>query len=173
MAVINRNTLVLTGVSVARDVVTGTMGNGLISASGRPTTSLFTTRHPSQRYPQAEQLPGPRHDHADQGGVNQAADGAGRSRSCDGFLASRSPAAMAGFRMGGSCPTAAWHFGPTMAMAMAPVGKTLPWRPSPLLEQALRISRYPRPGVEARKQAKANQAWLTPAGWALAASRRG
>ena len=173
MAVINRNTLVLTGVSVARDVVTGTMGNGLISASGRPTTSLFTTRHPSQRYPQAEQVPGPRHDHADQGGVNQAADGAGRSRSCDGFLASRSPAAIAGFRMGGSCPTAAWHFGPTRAVAMAPVGKTLPWRPSPLLERVLRISRYPRPGVEARKQAKANQARLTPAGWALAASRRG
>ena len=91
MAVINRNTLVLTGVSVARDVVTGTMGNGLISASGRPTMSLFTTRHPSQRYPQAEQVPGPRHDHAE-GGVNQAADGAGRSRSCDGFLASRSTA---------------------------------------------------------------------------------
>ena len=127
MAVINRNTLVLTGVSVARDVVTGTMGNGLISASGRPTTSLFTTRHPSQRYPQAEQVPGP----------------------------------------------AAWHFGPTRAVAMAPVGKTLPWRPSPLLERVLRISRYPRPGVEARKQAKANQARLTPAGWALAASRRG
>jgi hypothetical protein len=165
MAVINRNTLVLTGVSVARDVVTGTMGNGLISASVRPATSLLTTRHPSQRYPQAEQVTGPRHDHADQGGVNQAADGTGRSWGCDGFLASRSPAAIAGFRMGGSCPTAAWHFGPTMAMAMAPVGKTLPWRPSPLLEQALH--------VEARKQAKANQAWLTPAGWALAASRRG
>ena len=126
MAVINRNTLVLTGVSVARDVVTGTMGNGLISASGRPTMSLFTTRHPSQRYPQAEQVPGPRHDHAE-GGVNQAADGAGRSRSCDGFLASRSPAPIAGFRMGGSCPTAAWHFGPTMAMAMAPgLSKTSP-----------------------------------------------
>jgi len=167
MAVMNRNTLVLTGVSVMRDVVTGTMVNGLNPASVWLSTSLFSTRHPSQRYPQAEQVTGPRHDHADFGSVDQAADRAGRSSGCDGFLASRSPA-KAGFRMGGSCPTAAWRFGPATANAMAPVGKTLPWRPKSSLALALRID-----SVQARKQAKANQAWLTPAGWALAASRRG
>src|SRR6266481_8037485 len=64
MAVTNRNTLVLTGVSVVRDVVTVTMGTGLNSACARLSAKPISARHPSQRYPEAEQTTGQRRDHA-------------------------------------------------------------------------------------------------------------
>src|SRR3989442_14674780 len=78
MAVINRNTLVLNGVSVVRDVVTGTMGNGLDQVMARTSTSPFTTRQSSQRTPQAVHEYGPRHDHAYQLSMADARDRAGR-----------------------------------------------------------------------------------------------
>jgi hypothetical protein len=173
MAVINRNTLVLTGVSVVRDVVTVTMGNGLNSASAQRPASPISTRHLSQRYPQAEQANGQRHYHDAIGGVDHAADWAGRPLGCDGFLASRSPAFMAGLAQGGTCPTAAWRFGSMMAKTMAPVGKRLPGH-LPSFGKALRISRLQRlDAKQGRKPAKAMLAWLTPAGRALATSTRG
>jgi hypothetical protein len=92
MAVNNRNSLVLNGVCVVRDVVTSTMGFGFNQAWVQAPAIPFTLRHPSQRYPQAEREPGQRHDHADGDDVDDAADRAGRPGCRVGVLASRSPA---------------------------------------------------------------------------------
>ena len=164
MAVINRNTLVLTGVSVVRDVVTVTMGNGLNSACAQLPAKPISTRHPSQRYPQAEQTTGQRHDHAELSGVDQAAYRAGRPGCREGFLASRGLALPASLTLGGSCPTAATRIGLIMAGRMVPVGKRLPGRLLPSFVKALR---------RGSKQTNAELAWRQPAGWALSASTRG
>jgi len=96
MAVINRNTLVLNGVSVVRDVVTGTMGSGFNPAAGKTLGMPFSLRLQSQCYPLAEQKPGRRHDHADQdGGAAGAADWAGRP-GCSSRVLGSLPASCAG-----------------------------------------------------------------------------
>ena len=77
MAVMNRNPLVLNSVSVACDVVTGTMDRGTNPASGKALGIPFSRRL-SQCYPLAEQKPGWRQDHADPLGAAHAADRAGR-----------------------------------------------------------------------------------------------
>src|SRR5437762_4880091 len=102
MAVINRNTLVLTGVSVVRDVVTGAMGTGLNVACAELSRSPISTRHPSQRYPQAEQKTGQRLDHAESG-MDDAAYRAGRPGCREGLLASRGLALPASLTTGGAC----------------------------------------------------------------------
>ena len=115
MAEINRNTLVLTGVRVVRDVVTGTMGIGLNTAGARPPASLQSSRHPSQRYPQAVQETGLRQGRAKDSGAAPAADRAGRP-GCSA-LVRRSPAPGAGraipggwlLAMGGAGSSAAWR----------------------------------------------------------------
>ena len=173
MAVINRNTLVLTGVSVVRDVVTVTMGNGLNSACAQLPAKPISTRHPSQRYPQAEQTTGQRHDHAETSGVDQAACRAGRPGCREGFLASRGLALQASQTTGGACSTAATRNGPT-AITPASVSNRLPGRHLPSFAKALRISRLPRlDAKQGPKQANAGLAWRKPAGWALSASARG
>ena len=174
MAVINRNTLVLTGVSVVRDVVTVTMGTGLNSACAQLSTSPISTRHPSQWYPRAEQETGQRHDHAVEDGVDQAVNRAGRPGCRDGSLASRSLALRASLATGGSCPMAARRFGRMMAKRMAPAGKRFPGRLPPSFVKALRIASLQK--LDAKlglKQANAGPAWHRPAGWALSASTRG
>ena len=174
MAVINRNTLVLTGVSVVRDVVTVTMGNGLNSACLRLSAKPISTRYPSQRYPQAERTTGRRHDHAVSGGVDQAAVRAGRPGCREGFLASRRLALPASRTMGGSCATAALQLGRITAECLAPVGKRLPGRLLPSFAKALRMRRWnQRHMQQGSKQANAALAWRMPAGRALSASTRG
>ena len=171
MAVINRNTLVLTGVSVVRDVVTVTMGNGLNSACAL-STNPTSTRHPSPRYSQAEQKTGQRYDHAESG-MDDAAYRAGRPGCREGFLASRGLALQASQTTGGACSTAATRNGQT-AITPASVSNRLPGRPLPSFAKALRMSRLPRLNAkQGRKQTNAGLAWRKPAGWALSASARG
>jgi len=173
MAVINRNTLVLTGVSVVRDVVTVTMGTGLNSACAQLSASPISTRHPSQWYPRAEQETGQRHDHAVEDGVDQAVNRAGRPGCREGFLASRGLALQASQTTGGACSTAATRNGQT-AITPASVSNRLPGRPLPSFAKALRMSRLPRLNAkQGRKQTNAGLAWRKPAGWALSASARG
>src|SRR5437879_2827780 len=57
MAVINRNSLVLFSVSVNRDVVTGTMGNGIDAANHKTAGIPFLTRRQSQGFPLFDQEP--------------------------------------------------------------------------------------------------------------------
>jgi hypothetical protein len=121
MAVITRNTLVLDSVSVVRGVLTGTMGMGFTSASGKAAAIPFSMRPPSHAFPQAGQKTSTRQDHADTEGAVAAADRAGRSE-C--FLASRSSAWS--LAMGGSCLTAAWRLGRYPAEHPASVGNVLP-----------------------------------------------
>ena len=125
MAVINRNTLVLDSVSVVRDVVTGTMGMGFDSASGKTAAIPFSMRPPSHAFPQAGQKTSMRQDHADRCGAVAAAARAGRSE-CSGALASRSPAWS--LATGGACLTAAWRLGRYPAEHPASVGNVLPER---------------------------------------------
>jgi hypothetical protein len=172
MAVINRNTLVLTGVSVVSDVVTVTMGNGLNPACAELSRSPISTRHPSQKYPQAEQMTGQRLDHADSG-MDDAAHRAGRPGCRAGLLASRGLALPASLTSGGACSTAATRIRQT-AILMAPADMRLPGRHLPSFVMALRTSRLPRSAAKAgHKQAKAGLAWRKPAGGALSASTRG
>ena len=88
MAVINRNSLVLNGVSVACDKVTGTMGNGVDAAVCWATAMPFPTRHPSHRFPQAMQEPGQQQCLADDCGGDSLAARAGRPGSYPCVLAS-------------------------------------------------------------------------------------
>jgi hypothetical protein len=174
MAVINRNTLVLTGVSVVRDVVTVAMGNGLNSACALLSVKPISTRHPSQRYPQAEQTTGQRHDHAEISGVDQAACRAGRPGCREGFLARRGLALPASLTAGGSSPTAATQLGRIMAECMASAGMRLPGRLLPSFAKALRRRSLPRLAAkQGSKQTRAELAWRQPAGGALSASTRG
>jgi hypothetical protein len=144
MAVTNRKALVLTGVSVVRDVVTVTMANGLNAACAQLSASPISTRPPSQWYPQAEQQTGRRHDHADLGGMDQAAYRAGRPGCREGFLASRNLA----------------------------IEARVPERRLPSFAKALasRLSKLAKQGL---KQAIAGLVWQTPAGRALLVSTRG
>jgi hypothetical protein len=122
MAMINRNSLVLPGVNVVRDVVAGTMGFGRNLASYQMPAMPFSVRHPSQ-VPQAEQKTGLRHDHAERG-MDDAADRAGRP-GCSVILASRSSAPAADLATGGSSSTAAWRLHPFTGRFQASVGVSL------------------------------------------------
>jgi hypothetical protein len=96
MAVINRNSLVLFGVSVVRDEVTGTMGNGIYAVEFQTTTMPFSKRPPSQGFPPAVQEPGQRGYLAEGFSVDSPAVGAGRPGSHPCVLASRPCAITAG-----------------------------------------------------------------------------
>src|SRR5262245_48351517 len=103
MAVINRNSLVLSDVSVVRDVVTGTMGNGIYQATCQAPAMPFSKRRLSQWFPQSVQEPAQRQCPADSIGVDSHAARAGRPGSRLRVLASRSRSArLAG---DGSCST--------------------------------------------------------------------
>ena len=182
MAVIHRYTLVLSGVSVVRDGVAGTLGVGRDAAKRLTSADLFTARRQSQRrYPQAEHEPGPRPDHAGDPGAADAADGAGRP-GC-GVLASRSPALPAGrtLRRGrslaaeGVCRSLAWRLGRFTTGPTATAGRMPSGRPNALRAMAPRPgdrTGLPR-GETARGHVTASRAGLKPAGGALAASTRG
>src|SRR6516164_3366533 len=131
MAMINRYTLVQSGVNVVRDVVTRTMGFGGNLANVQIPASPFSTRHPSHGYPQAEQQTGPRHAQVTRD-LDDATDRAGRP-GCLRILASRSPAPDAGrisplgwsLAGGRACPTAVWRFGRFLAEPWTSVGELL------------------------------------------------
>jgi hypothetical protein len=94
MAVAKPKTLVLCGVSVVRDVVAGTLGNGSKPASCRTAATPFSMRHPW--YPGSVQESHPWQDHADRLGVdNPAGDGAGRPGCLIGELARQRCASLA------------------------------------------------------------------------------
>ena len=162
MAVINRNTLVLQSVSAGRGVVTGTVGMGFDSASGKTTAIPFSMRPPSHVYEQAGQETRLRPDHAARRGLVAAANRAGRS-ACFGALASRSltwPLAT-----GGSYSTAAWRFGRFTAKHPASVGNVLPQSGPTSCVDAL--CHRQRGG----KHVGAGQAGRKPAGARLTAAR--
>ena len=166
MAVTNRNSLVLNGVGVVNDVVTGTMGFGFDPADVQAPAIPFSRRHPSHRYPQAERRPGLWQSHVDRD-VDTATDRAGRPGSVAGVLASRSPALSAGRTMpmcwspamGGTRSAVAWRLVRMTAQRTAPVGNVLPGR-----LQAL---------CAVTKRTGASRSELKRTGEALAASRRG
>jgi hypothetical protein len=82
MALNNRYSLVLTNVSVVRDVVTGTVDNGLVSARMQPEASPISARQPSHGRGQIGQETGLRQRDADFGAAALAAARAGRLASC-------------------------------------------------------------------------------------------
>jgi hypothetical protein len=102
MAVINRNSRVLNNVSVVRDVVTGTMGNGVHAASHQAPAMPFSKRRQSQWFPQPVQEPAQRGYRADSG-VDSPAPRAGRSGSRPRVLASRTGHQTAELGRTGSC----------------------------------------------------------------------
>jgi hypothetical protein len=88
MALNNRYTLVL-NVPVARDVVTSTVDNGLVSARMQTEASPISSRHPSHSMAQIGQETGLRQRDADFGVAALAADRAGRPASCLGVRGQR------------------------------------------------------------------------------------
>ena len=181
MAMINRYTLVQTGVNVVRDVVTSTMGFGGNLAKLQIPASPFSTRHPSHGYPRAEQQTGPRLDQATRG-LDDATDRAGRP-GCLRILASRSPAPGAGriipgewsLARGRACPTAVWRFGPFAVNPRTSVGKPLPGKRLALCVQGLRMGSHLSRLLahEATRHAASTWAGRKPASGALSASTRG
>jgi hypothetical protein len=104
MAMINRNSLVLNNVSVVRDVVTGTMGNGIHQASCQAPAMPFSKRRLSRWFPQAVQEPAQRQCLADYLGGDSPAARAGRPGSP--FRVLVTPSRYAGRLTGGeSCST--------------------------------------------------------------------
>jgi hypothetical protein len=115
MAVMNLETLVLGGVSVACDVVTALKGIGSKPVNCQtPALDLSHARHPSQR-DQADQAMRPWYPPANPNGMGNPTVRAGRSASRLGVRASRSHAiaawrtVLSGWSLatGGACPTAA------------------------------------------------------------------
>jgi hypothetical protein len=119
MAVIYRNSLVLLGVSVVRDVATSTMDNGNTMAAAQTRAMPFPKRLLSQGFSWLVQEPGQRQCLADYCGVDRTAARAGRPGSHPCVRASRPGAISAGWtsRKGwslaweGSCPNRGLRFG--------------------------------------------------------------
>ena len=93
MAMKNLESLVLRGVSVAYDVVTGLKRIGSNRANeATPAMVLSHSRHPSHSDLGTDMDTGPRLGGAESLGAAMAAERAGRPGCCPGVLASRSPA---------------------------------------------------------------------------------
>jgi hypothetical protein len=182
MAVINHNTLVLFGVPVVRDVVTGTTGLGFNTANPETLAMPFSLRQPSQCYPRSLMEPGQRPHHADQHGVDDAADWAGGPGCRSGVLASRSPELSSGriipagwsVAKRGAWSTADWCLGSFTTKPPAATGKVLLGRLLASRVAALSTLRCDQLGAKrARKHLEAHLAGLKPAGGAALASIRG
>jgi hypothetical protein len=172
MAVVNRNTLVLNGVSVVRDVVTGTVGSGFGTACGKSAAMPFSMRPPSHSYPQAGQETSPRQHPAARRDADRAAGRAGRP-GCSGVLAQRG--CLWPLATGGAYPTAAWRFGRFTAKHPASVGNALPGHLLASRGEAPRIGTTLRlPGMlGVKRHAEAGPVGFKPAGGALLTSARG
>jgi hypothetical protein len=182
MAVMNRNTLVLFGVPVVRDVVTGTTGLGFNTANPETQAMPFSLRQPSQRYPRSHMEPRLRLHHTDRHGVDGTADWAGRPGCRSGVLASRSPDMSSGriiptgwsLARRGTCSASAWCFGLFTAKPPATTGKVLSGRlPASRVAALASLGCYQPGAKRARKHIEAHLAWLKPAGGAALASTRG
>jgi hypothetical protein len=145
MAVKNLETLVLRGVSVACDVVTGLKRIGSKAANCEmPAMDLSHSRHPSQR-DQAVQDIRPWYYPAKPSGVGSATVRAGRPESRSGVLASRSlaiaarPTVLFGWSLakGEACPTAAVFTRRLTTSRTATLDEQLPERSLPHPTQAL------------------------------------
>lgn len=177
MAGKNLNTLVLRGVTVVGDVLTGKMGIGCYPATVQMPALRSLLRHASSSCSQAEQAPSLRHVHAGDG-VEDPAARAGRPGCCSRVLARRSPAITAGriisprwsAAVGGPRPTAVWRTGRFTTTRSTPVGEGNSWRRSwaSALGIGSRLSRF----QQARKRQEAGLA-LKGAGRTLSASTRG
>lgn len=180
MAVKNLNTLVLRGVTVVGDVLTGKMGIGCYPATLQTPALRSLMRHASSSCSSAVPEPSQRHVHVVDDGVDDPADRAGRPGSCCRVLARRSPA-IRGDRIiiqrwsaakGGPRPTAVWRFGRFTITRTTPVGEGNSWRRS----EALALGSTRRLGqvltLPARKRPEAGLAFQ-PAGGTLSASTRG
>jgi hypothetical protein len=166
MAVMKLETLVLGGVSIARDVVTGLKGIGSNPAkSGLPAMDLSHSRHLSQSYRQAEADDPQRPWRADRVGAARAARRAGRPGSFPGVSVRRTPAIVAGRTVLSGWSLRKGAFSP-MAMqcydTAAPADRELPKRFQPPATRTLGSS--PRRLV--------GTAWFRPSG-TLPASTRG
>jgi hypothetical protein len=180
MAVINRNSLVHNGVFVVRDVVTGTMGNGIDAVTFQTTAMPFSTRLPSQRFPHAVQEPWQRRRLADDFGADSPAVGAGRPGSRPCVLASRPGAITAGLTSPkawllastGSCSTAG--LGLRRMKAQRPEGDRSRRCLHASNRAALRVA-IPNGMENARayKRDEADPAWFNPADGEPPASTRG
>ena len=180
MAVMNLNTLVLRGVTVVGDVLTGQMGIGCYSATTQMPALRSLWRHASSSYSHAEPTPRSRQVHVDDHGVDDPAARAGRPGCCYRVLARRSPALRAGriisqrcsAALGGLRPTAVWRFGRFTAWRATSVGEGNSWRRS--LASALGSGRHFRllHAQLARKRQEIGLAF-GGAGGTLSASTRG
>jgi hypothetical protein len=183
MAVINSESLVLHGVRVAFDVVTGLERIGSNPASGQTgAMHLSVTRHPSQSYPDANGDPGTRPESAENLGAARAAKRAGRPGSSAGVPDSRNlaitarRAILSGWSLAarGPVPPATWCQRRFTAVPSVAVGEVLSGHSQPSLSQTLRAGnqwRLPRP--QRSEKGGERPASLMPAMGRLSASARG
>jgi hypothetical protein len=179
MAVKNLNTLVLRGVTVVGDVLTGKMGIGCYPATVQM-PALRSLRHASRSCSHADWEPSLRHVHVVVDDVDAVADRAGRSERCPGVLIRRSPALTAGriitqrcsVALGGPRPTAVWRSGRFTATRTTSVGEGNSRRRSSALAFGMAGQLGLARSKQARKRAEAGLA-LQQAGGTPSASTRG
>jgi hypothetical protein len=135
MAVITNESLVLRGVNVACDVVTGLERFGFNPANGGNSAVVLSyQRHLSTRASQAGSDPRPRHERIALGGASHAARRAGRPGSPAGVPERRHPARSAGrailsrwsLAAGATAPRAAWCLDRLTIKRTAPAGQGTP-----------------------------------------------
>ena len=185
MRVKNLETLVLRGVTVACDCVTGLKGIGSNLAAQMPAMDLSHLRHPSQSDPQAGMDTGPRYWRAEPSGAASAVERAGRPGRSSGVLVRRNPAINAGrailsgwsLATGEPFPTAAWcigRFSPASPAAVEQAHRLrFPERSQPFPATALTPggpASQPR-GDRAQKRRQGTKAWLTATGTSSASTR--
>jgi hypothetical protein len=182
MAVINRNSLVLLGVSVNRDVVTGTENTGINAATHKTTAIPFSMRRQSQGFPQCDQEPGQQQCRADYSRADRLAARAGRPGDLPCVLVGTASVTRAAWirRMAwspmeaGSCPSMRLCQSRLTAWQKPFSGKRSLRRFHASHRRVL-SSRIPSRLLEARarKCSEADLARLSPAGGAPPASTRG
>jgi len=173
MAVINRNSLVLLGVSVVSDVVTGTMDNGIYAVSRRTTAMPFPKRRASHRFPQAMQEPGQRQCLADDLGADSCATGAGRPGSYSCVLARHTSPRGWSLAWAGSSACTALRLGRFPAWQSRVSADRSQWRLAGSFRGAFRSMHSPILAADANKRDGSGPAWFKPAGGAPLASTRG
>jgi hypothetical protein len=164
MAVISRDTLVLCGVTVLADVVTGKTGDARYPANDQTPALPLHLRHLSRQLgtvfePDAGQLLAMMKNHG-----TAAAVRAGRPDCCSG-VPSRSPAPSAGAGGAWPCPAPAWCSAPFTGRARADQDMACPWH-----LQGLRLGGLPagKP-AETRSAAPMSTGGTPPAStWGMA-----
>jgi hypothetical protein len=172
MAVMNLESLVLRGVNVVRDVVTGLKRIGANQAAVRQTPAMVLShlRHPSQSDPWSDADPALRYERATAGG--STAKRAGRPGSSAGVLGSRNLASftrgaiLSGWQVEGGPATAARCIGQVQAKPVAAVGEVPPGQSRLTATASFPAgwrTRQTRTGRLAVRR-EVGRAWSTPAG---------